>query len=223
MHKKDSKSKKDHYRPISVFPNISKIYERFFFKQISAYFEKFLSKYQYGFRKGFSAQHSLLSMLEKWKSAVDNKKVFGALLTDLSKAFDCLSHDLLITKLNGYGFSMAALRLIQNDLSNREQRTKINKEYSSWEEILFRVPQCFILGPLLFNIFLCDLFLIMNNIELASYADDNTPYAVGNNIEELIVKLQNVSKTLFQWFSDNQMKSNPDECNFICSTSTKVI
>ena len=65
VHKKDSKSKKDHYRPISVLPNISKIYERFFFKQISEYFEQCLSKYQCGFRKGFSAQHSLLSTLEK--------------------------------------------------------------------------------------------------------------------------------------------------------------
>ena len=102
VHKKDSKSKKDHYRLTSVLSNISKIYERFLFKQISEYFEQFLSKYQCGFRKGFSAQHGLLSMLEKWKSAVDNKKVFGALLTDLSKAFDCPSHDLLITKLNAY-------------------------------------------------------------------------------------------------------------------------
>ena len=137
VHKKDSKSKKDHYRPISVLPNISKIYERFFFKQISEYFEQFLSKYQCGFRKGFSAQHSLLSMLEKWKSAVDNKKVFGAPLTDLSKVFDCHSYDLLIAKLNAYRFSMGALRLVQNYLSNWKQRTKINTEYSSREEILF--------------------------------------------------------------------------------------
>ena len=198
VYKKDSKSKRDHYRPISVLPNISKIYERFLLKQISEYFEQFLSKYQCGFRKVFSAQHSLLSMLEKWKSAVDNKKVFSALLTDLSKAFDCLSHDLLIAKLNAYGFSMAALRPIQNYLSNRKERTKINTEYSSWEKILFGVPQGSILAPLLFNIFLCDLFLIMNNFDITSYntpTDDNTPYAVGNNIQELIVKLQNASKT----------------------------
>ena len=74
VHKKDSKSKKDHYRPISVLPNISKIYERLFFKQISEYFEQFLSKYQCGFRKGFSAQHSLLSMLKKWKQLSITKK-----------------------------------------------------------------------------------------------------------------------------------------------------
>ena len=76
-------------------------------------------------------------MLEKWKSAVDNKKVFGAPLMDLSKVFDCQSYDLLIAKLNAYRFSMGALRLVQNYLSNWNQRTKINTEYSSREEILF--------------------------------------------------------------------------------------
>ena len=109
------------------------------FKQMSKYFGSFLSKYQCGFRKEYSAQHCLLSMLEKWKSAIDNRKMFGDLLTDLSKAFVCLSHDLLIAKLNAYGFSIAALRLVQNYLSNRKQRTKINSDFSSWEEILFGV------------------------------------------------------------------------------------
>ena len=91
------------------------------------------------------------------------------------------------------------------------QRTKINSEYSSWEEILFAVPQGSILGPLLFNVFLCDLFPIMENIDIASYADDNTSYTTGNSMEEVIQKLENAAKTLFQWFSDNQMKANPDK------------
>ena len=98
---------------------------------------------------------------------------------------------------------MTALRLIQNYLSDRRQRTKITTEYSSWVEILFGVSQGSILVPLLFSIFLCDLLLIINNIELASYADVDTTYAIGNNMEELIVKRQNASKTLFQLYSNN--------------------
>ena len=82
-------------------------------------------------RKGYSTQQCLLSMLEKWKRAVDNGKAFGLLLTDLSKAFDCLSHELLLAKLHAYGFSFAALRLIHSYLTNRKQRTKVNSSYSS--------------------------------------------------------------------------------------------
>ena len=155
------------------------------------------SKYQCGFRKGFRDQHCLVSTLEKWKSANDNKKSFGALFTDLSKAFDCLSHDLLVAKLNAYGFNMSALRFVHNYLKNCLQRTKINSEYSSWEEIMFGVPQGSILGPLLFNMFLCDLFLITENIDIASYVDDNTPCSTGNSNEEVIQKLENAAQTLF--------------------------
>ena len=124
--------------------------------------DNFLSKHQCGFRKVHNTQYCLLKMLEKWKSAVDRGKSFGALLTDLSKAFDCLSHDLLLAKLHAYGFSLSALKLIHSYLKNRKQRTKIDSTYSTWEEILFGLPQGSILGPLLFNTFLCDLFLSMN-------------------------------------------------------------
>ena len=97
---------------------------------------------------------------ESFLSATDNRKMFGTLLT----AFECLSHDLLTAKLNAYGFSIAALKLVQNCLSNRKQRTKINSDFSSCEEIVFGVPQGSMLGPSLFNIFLCDLFFIMRLI-----------------------------------------------------------
>ena len=115
---------------------ISKIFEKINSKQITNVMDPLLSKYQSWFRRGFSAQNCLLALLEKWKSSVDKGKAFGVLLTDLSKAFDCLSHELIIAKLNAYGFSLSALKLMQSYLSERKQRTKINQAYSSWEEIL---------------------------------------------------------------------------------------
>ena len=173
--KKVDRNSKDNYRAVSILPNISKIFERCLFRQLSNFMDPFLSKYQCGFRKGYSTQYCLLAMLEKWKSAVDKGKSFGALLTDLSKAFDCLSHELLFAKRHAYGFSIAELRLIHSYLKNRRQRTKINMSFSSWEEIVFEVPQGSILGPLLINIFLFDLFFIMKETDFSSYAVDNTP------------------------------------------------
>ena len=178
-----------------------------------------LSKYQCGFRRGFSAQNCLLAMLEKWKSSVDKGKEFGMLLTDLSKVFDCLSHELIIAKLNAYGFSLSALKLMQSYLSERKQRTKINEAYSSWEEILFGVPQGSMLGPILFNIFLSDLFLVVQNVDFASYADDNTIYGTGDKIDEVIFSLQESFKKFFKRFADNQIKTNEDKCHLIVSTN----
>ena len=123
--------------------------------------------------------------------------MFGALLADLSKAFGCLNHDFLIAKLNAYGFSLPALRLIHGYLSNRKQRTRINNSYSTWMEIVFGVPQGSILGPLLFNIFLADLFFIVNSTDIANYADGNTPYATANDIDSLIASLEEASMSLF--------------------------
>ena len=160
------------------------------FEQMSQFFENIFSKYQCGCRKGFSTQQFLLAVLEKWKRSVDNRKLFGAFLRDLSKTFDCLGRELLIAKLNTYGFSLTALKLVHNYLSNRKQRTNINSTYSSLLEIVFEVPQGWILGPLLFNIFLIDLFFLIEDTDIASYANDNTPYVIADNIDGVIKSLE---------------------------------
>ena len=130
-----------------------------------------------GFRKGYNAQHCLLVMLEKWRTSLDKKGCSGVLLTDLSKAFDCLSHDLLIAKLAAYGFDYNSIKLLYSYLTNRHQRVRLNSNYSTWSEIITGVPQGSILGPLLSNIYLSDLFLFTEDSDIANYADDNSPYA----------------------------------------------
>ena len=193
VHKKGSQSEKGNYRPVSILPNLSKVFERCIYKQIYEYFENILSKYQCGFRKGHSAQHCLIALLEKWQESIDRGSEFGILLTDLSKAFDCLPHDLFVAKLSAYGFDNKALRFTYDNLKNRKQRTKISRVYRCWQKILYGVPQGSILGPLLFNIDLCDMFFFLDEYDIANYADDSTPYVSGRNIEEAIASLEEVS------------------------------
>ena len=123
---------KTNCRPVRILPIVSKIFEKIMSNQLSTYFEKILSESQCGFRKAFSTQHCLLLLFEKWKHAVHNKKAFGALLTDLSKAFKCICRDLLIAKLNAYGLSLPALKLVHNYLQNCKQRTKKSHKDRSW-------------------------------------------------------------------------------------------
>ena len=100
--------------------------------------------------------------------------------------------------MHAYGFSLAVLRLFHSYLSNRKQRTKISESYSSWEEILFGVPQGSILGPLLFNIFICDVFIMMDDINIAKYADDNTPFVSGDTPLNVITSSENAAEKLFE-------------------------
>ena len=140
---------------------INKANENSFAEVICFYFNKSLENGKFA--------HCLLLMLEIYKEATNSNKAFGALLTDFLKAFDCLSHGLLIAKLHAYGIDINSLNILQDYLSNRKQRTKV-------------VPQRSIFGPLLFNIFMCDMFLILKSTYFTGYADDITPFAVSNDM-----------------------------------------
>ena len=178
------------------------------------YVEKHLSPYLFGYRKGYGTQHCLLVMIEMWRKALDEKKVAGAILTDLSKAFDCLSHDLLIAKLAAYGFDKSALKFIYDYLKGRMQRTKVNGSYSSWRELLSGVPQGSILGPELYNYNSNDLFLFML-LAIINYADDNTPFTSAPSIPNVIQNLEEDSKNLLNWIRYNGLKANPDKFHIL--------
>ena len=188
--------------------------------ELFSYFEDIFSEYQFGFRKGISAQQCLITLVETWKKYLDNNETFGALLTDFFKAFDCVNHELLIAKLHAYGLDNSSLRLIHSYLNNRQQRVRIDNEFSKWSDIKDGVPQGSILGPLFFNIHICDLFYIMRNWPVANYADDTIPYTGGKNTQDVIASLENCALVLFKWFENNVVKANSDKSHLLLSTST---
>ena len=127
-------------------------------KQINSFITDYLSDFSCGYRQGFGTQHALIKLIESWRQSLGSSGYSGAVLMDLSKAFYTINQELLIAKLHAYGFNKESIELTLGYVSNRGQRTKISDNFSSWAELLQGAPQGSVLGPLLFDIYINNLF-----------------------------------------------------------------
>ena len=143
--------------------------------------------------------------------------MLGAVLMELSKAFDTINHELLLAKLNAYGFDKNSLEIMRKYLSNHWQRTKINTTFSSWSALLKGVPEGSVLGLILFNTFLNDLFLVLKDTDVCNFADDTSPHACDISLDELLMCLEHDSALPVCWFESNYMKLNTDKFHLIIS------
>ena len=163
------------------------------------------------YRKSYSTQQVLIRLLEEWRDKLDKNFIVGAVLMDLSKAFDCIPHYLIIAKLAAYGFKREPLRLIYSYLKGRKQCVNINITYSDYNEIISGVPQGSILGPVFFNLSINDLFFFIEKASMHNFADDNTLSAWAETVSKLIDTLESESNIAIDWFRKNEMIINPDK------------
>ena len=204
------------YRPISLLPSFSKIFEYIIFKQLYTYMNdnKLFSIEQYGFRTGHSTELAALHLVNDLTKQMDTGKVPTNIYIDLSKAFDTLDHSILLDKLNYYGIRGVAYNLLHSYISNRYQYVDFNGSISSTKVVDTGVPQGSILGPLLFLIYINDLPSVSPLFNMVMYADDTTLYCnLSNNTNEndLNSELHKIS----EWLASNKLSLNAQKTKFM--------
>lgn len=221
LHKGGSTDQLNNFRPIALLSCIAKIFEKIIKHQLTIFFNKhnIISNKQFGFRKGIGTQDALVNLVSDIYDNMDRSKTSAALFLDLTKAFDTVSHSLLLKKLELYGIRGVALTLFKSYLSDRVQTVCINDVISSGRIIKCGVPQGSILGPILFNIYINDLLHININAKLLSYADDTVLYAAGDTWSQVLDSLSECMTTLKHWFDNNLLTINYDKTYFVPFTS----
>ena len=218
LHKKDSTEEPSNYRPISILPVLSKVFEREAVNQIVHYLESnnLISKNQHAYRKGHSTITSLFEVTNYIYREIDQGQTVGMASLDLSKAFDSISHTHLLQKLTNIGLGQNVVEWMKSYLTNRTQRIKFSSVFSETETVTSGVPQGSILGPILFIIFTNDLITAFNNeIHVVSYADDTQLLVTGKTLNEIKKKIESTIKIAQKWYEKNSLMSNPAKTEII--------
>lgn len=217
LHKGGDPTNVSHYRPISVLPVLSKVLEKVVFQQVIAYLieNDLLCSQQHGFRPKHSTSTAVINVIEDIVCVIDKGYVVGLISLDLEKAFDLISHNILLKKLNFYGFDDNAIRWFRHYLYQRRQITVVNGNESVSSYVQCGVPQGSILGPLLFILFLNDLPKVVEKSSLSLYADDTCVYFASKNPQELQNVLNKDLSLMANWFSHNHLILNIKKCNYM--------
>ena len=217
LHKAGSRSDLSNYRPISLLPLFSKIYEKVMHNRLYSHLTKYniICETQFGFRAGHSCEHALLTAQNTILSTLSKKEVAVLLLIDFSKAFDMVDHRILLYKLEHYGVRSNILSWFKSYLTDRRQYVNVNNTASSIEYLRHGVPQGSILGPLLFIIYINDIPQISKLAKFILYADDANIIVTGNNLREIEEKIKNLIPLLLYWIGSNGLKLNIKKTKYL--------
>jgi len=205
------------FRPISLLSSISKIFERIIYDQLLGYLleNKLLSESQFGFLPNRSTQDAFHLLSQSILTALNNSQKACAIFLDISKAFDTVSHARIVKKLKCFGLNSASCKLIRSYLSNRQQRVKIGNVLSELRDVIYGVPQGSVLGPLLFILYMNDMYVMQTNSQILSFADDTCLIFTGESNEDLYARANSGLLAITKWMIANSLAINKKKTVFI--------
>lgn len=223
IHKTGSLNYCKNYRPISLLSNIGKIFEKCMFERLTNFINNnnILYTKQFGFRRGHSTSHALVSITEWIKSYIDRGYFVGGLFLDIQKAFDTVNHGILLQKLNIYGIRGICLQWIDSYMRDRKQFVSVDGEISDHLNISHGVPQGSILGPLLFLLYINDFNQSTKSSTTIHFADDTTVLFYDRSIRKLKKSMTSESNCLFDWFCANRLSMSADKTELILFQSRR--